>query len=333
MLFAAIVLLSSLARAQNAFVRVNQVGYERGTASRAYLMSTVAETGAVFHVVSSGGETEWIAPIGANLGLWSAFHVYALDFSLNESETFRIEVSGPAPAISPRFPVDTPEKLYSQALANALNFYENERDGEDFIRTPLRTAAGHLNDKHAKVFTSPSFDPNDLILGDLQPTGTFIDASGGWWDAGDYLKFVQTHSYTVALMLIGIRDFPNQMGAGAGASDFRAEAKFGVDWLMKMWDGDSQTLYYQTGIGTDFLDNPNLLSDHDLWRLPQDDDHSGGSDPTLIYVRHRPVFVAGPAGSKISPNLAGRLAASFAGCFQVFHDSNPEFAEKCLIVG
>ena len=35
LLFAAIVLLSSLARAQNAFVRVNQVGYERGTASRA----------------------------------------------------------------------------------------------------------------------------------------------------------------------------------------------------------------------------------------------------------------------------------------------------------
>jgi endoglucanase len=79
------------------------------------------------------------------------------------------------------------------------------------------------------------------------------------------------------------------------------------------------------------LSNPNLLSDHDLWRLPQDDDTSGGSDPSLVYVRHRPVFVAGPAGSKISPNLAGRLAAAFAGCYQVFRESHPQFADHCLV--
>jgi len=98
-----------------------------------------------------------------------------------------------------------------------------------------------------------------------------------------------------------------------------------------MWNADTETLYYQVGIGTDFLNNPNLLSDHDLWRLPQDDDKSGGTDPTLIYVRHRPVFVAGPTGGKISPNLAGRLAASFAGCYQVLHSSRPQYADKCLI--
>ena len=87
-------------------------------------------------------------------------------------------------------------------------------------------------------------------------SGGTIDASGGWWDAGDYLKFVQTHSYTVALMLTGIRDFPQQMGAGAGASNFTNEAKFGLKWLRKMWDDDSRTLYYQVGIGTDFVQQP-----------------------------------------------------------------------------
>ena len=49
--------------------------------------------------------------------------------------------------------------------------------------------------------------------------------SGGWWDAGDYMKYVETISYTVALQEIGIRDFPNQMGAArsrepAGAAEF-----------------------------------------------------------------------------------------------------------------
>jgi len=43
------------------------------------------------------------------------------------------------------------------------------------------------------------------------------------------MKFVETHSYVVALMLIGVRDFPNQMGAGSTNSNFTAEAKFGLD--------------------------------------------------------------------------------------------------------
>ena len=52
-----------------------------------------------------------------------------------------------------------------------------------------------------------------------------IDASGGWWDAGDYLKFVETHSYTVALMLQGVRDFPNQMGAGSSTLEFHGRSQ------------------------------------------------------------------------------------------------------------
>jgi endoglucanase len=331
LLCAAALTASPCLPAQTAFVRVNQVGYEAGAQSRAYLMSEHSESGAVFRIVDAKGETAFSAAIGASLGAWGKFTVYALDFQVCDPGSFTIAVSGPVSATSPKFRIDLPEKLYSAALANALNFYQNERDGADFIKTPLRSAPGHLNDKHAAAFASPQFDTNDNILNDLQSTGASIDASGGWWDAGDYLKFVQTHSYTVALMLIGVRDFPKQMGSRAGSSDFTNEAKFGVDWLLKMWDSDSETLYYQVGIGTSFLNNPNLLSDHDLWRLPQDDDKSGGTDPTLRYVRNRPVFAAGPAGSKISPNLAGRLAASFAGCYQLFHNSNPQYADKCLI--
>jgi endoglucanase len=325
--------LVPLVRANTAFVRVNQLGYEAGTLSRAYLMSKTSEAGAVFRVLDSNGQAKFSASIGADLGKWGKFTVYALDFRVSESGSYTIEVDGPDSATSLRFRIDDPEDLYSHALRNGLNFYQNERDGSDFIRTPLRSAAGHLNDQYGSVFQSPQFDSNDLILGDLKHTGTSIDATGGWWDAGDYLKFVQTHSYAVALMLIGIRDFPEQMGVRAGSSDFRDEAKFGLDWLLKMWDADSETLYYQVGIGTDFLSNPNLLSDHDLWRLPQDDDKSGGSDPSLVYVRHRPVFVAGPAGAKISPNLSGRLAAAFAGCYQVFRESHPDFADRCLVAG
>ncbi len=43
------------------------------------------------------------------------------------------------------------------------------------------------------------------------------------------------------------------------------------------------------------------------------------------------MFRAAPAGSLISPNLAGRLAADFALCFQIFKSSNPTYANQCLL--
>lgn len=322
---------ATLASAQTAFVRINQLGYEVGVDNRAYLMSLGSESGATFRVTNAEGLTVFSGSIGAKLGVWGKFNVYALDFKVGDTGTYTIDVSGLFAANSPRFEIGAPEQLYSLGVRNALSFYQNERDGEHFIKSPLRTAAAHLHDQYATVFMSPQFNTEDLILGALQPTGEFIDASGGWWDAGDYLKFVETHSYTVALMLAGIRDFPKQMGAGAGPSNFAKEAKFGLEWLQKMWNDSTQTLYYQVGIGTGFQDNPNLFSDHDLWRLPQVDDTVGGSDPTLRYVRHRPVFAAGAPRSKISPNLAGRLSADFAECAQVFRDLKPDFANDCLL--
>jgi len=322
---------ASVGGAENAFVRVNQLGYEAGCNGRAYLMATGSESGAIFHVLNARGVSVFSSSIGANLGAWGKFTVYALDFKVGGGGVFTIDVNGPMPATSPSFRIGSSEQLYSQGLANALNFYQNQRDGQHFIKTPLRTAAGHLNDQHAAVFSSPQFDADDNILADLQPVGGTVDASGGWWDAGDYLKFVETHSYTVALMLVGVRDFPSQMGAASGSANFTNEAKFGLQWLKKMWDDDTQLLYYQVGIGTDFANNPNLLSDHDLWRLPQVDDTLGGTDPTLRYVRHRPVFAAGAAGAKISPNLAGRLTADFAECSQVFRETQRDFADDCLV--
>jgi endoglucanase len=165
---------------------------------------------------------------------------------------------------------------------------------------------------------------------DLTSLGETIDVSGGWWDAGDYLKFVQTTSYTEDLLLAGVRDFPAQMGASAGAANFTAEARFGVEWLLRMWNEPTRTLYYQVGIGEG---NSRILGDHDLWRLPQADDSYGGSDPSARYIRRRPVFRAGPPGSPVSPNLAGRDAAAFALCYQVFRTAQPSLAARCLSAG
>ncbi len=340
--------LSGAALAQTAFVRVNQVGYVSGGAKRAYLMASAAESGATFVIKNSGGSTVFgPVAVGANLGSWSAGYpdVYALDFdSFVTAGTYTISVSGTIAASSPSFKVDTAPNVYTGALSNSLYYYQNERDGPNFVSTPLRTAAGHLNDQSAKVYVTPNVNSSGRFSGDLTPatlngTQPVINGAGGWWDAGDYMKFVQTESYTDAMMLIGVRDFPGQMGAAGVTQNglhFTDEAKFGLDWLQEMWDDQNQVLYYQMAIGNG---NAQTVSDHDIWRLPQADDTYSGCSSHYRYICHRPVFVNPAAvssgkisaGAPISPNLAGRMAAAFALCYHIYQTSNPSYANQCLL--
>ncbi len=313
-----------------AFVRVDQVGYPATAPKRAYLMSAKAETGTTFTVRSAEGASGVAGTVGASLGAWSKRfkYVYALDFdALTAPGTYTISVAGPAPASSPPFAVGSAQSLYETPLANTLSFYENERDGPEYIPSALRTAPAHLNDEDATTYATPKVNDEGEFKGELESLGETIDAAGGWWDAGDYLKFVQTTSYAVDLMELGVRDFPAQMGASSPRSNFTEEARFGVEWLLRMWNEDTRTLYYQVGIGEG---NSSTIGDHDIWRLPQEDDTYGGTSPLYRFIRHRPVFRAGSPGSPISPNLAGRDAAAFAECFQLFGSVRPQLAARCL---
>jgi endoglucanase len=341
-------LLAATLYAQSAFVRLNQVGYVAGASKRAYLMASGLESGATFSVKDSSGTTVFgPVAVSANLGSWSSRYpdVYGLDFdALTTAGRYTISVSGPIAASSPSFSIDTAANLYTTPLSHSLFFYQNERDGQNFVGTPLRTAAGHLNDASATVYVTPAMNNNGRFSGSLTPA-TFngsqltIDAMGGWWDAGDYLKFLETHSYTIAMMLVGIRDFPSQMGASGVTQNslyFTDEAKFGLDWLQNMWDDTNKILYYQVAIGNG---NSKAVSDHDIWRLPQVDDTYNGCSFNYRYICHRPVFVNPEAlnssgqiqaGALISPNLAGRLAADFALCYHEYQTSNPAYANQCL---
>jgi endoglucanase len=305
----------------SAFVRVNQVGYPADATKRAYLMSSVSQAGTAFSVKNASGSVVYSGTVGASLGTWSAAFKYVqpLDFdTLSTAGSYTVSVGT---ATSPAFRVDSGQNLYATPIANGLSFYQTERDGPDYIPNALRTAPGHLNDQNAMTYAAPTYKKNDVLLGDLTALGARINAAGGWWDAGDYIKGVETISYTTALLLHGVREFPAQLGS------YSAEAKFGTDWLLRMWDDSTRTFYYQVGLGDG---NTNIAGDHDLWRLPQADDTYGGTDPLYKYIRNRPVFAAGPARSTISPNLAGRDAASFATCFQLYKRSDAAFAARCL---
>lgn len=349
----------------DALVRVDQVGYELGRAPmRAYLMARVDEQGSRFVVRNAAQHIVYSAHVPARSRTWSTgpgrhFRVYTLDFVVRAAGRYTVSVSGRGAATSPRFAVATPAHLYEPLLGDTLFYYRSVRDGPDFVRGPLSPAPAHLNDRHAVTYDNPPIQSggNELLLTKgkpLTPYGTTIDAAGGHWDAGDNMKYVETESYATALMEIGVRDFPRQLGGSAPVVSSRAgrieprferESEFGMSFLSRMWDDTRKVLYFQVGDTQDWKHFPNLRGDYDFWRLPQVDDTAPDhpqSDPKGIYrfIRHRPVFVAEPAGSHrnpagkpISPNLAGRLAADFALYAQLHRTTDPAAARRALQSG
>ncbi len=141
--------------------------------------------------------------------------------------------------------------------------------------------------------------------------GQKLDASGGWHDAGDYLKFVETTSYVTAVLLTGYSRHPEvfpHFDHAAGLPELLARAKVGLDWLLKMHPAPDE-FYYQVGDETD----------HDFWRLPEDD--IPAKNP-----KWKPRSVLYGVGA----NLAGRTAAAFALASTLYRPYSRAFAARCL---
>jgi endoglucanase len=304
-------------------VRVDQVGYLPGDAKSAYLMTPAAVSGATFAVVDAWGHAVLTGKVGGtSRGAWNAAYpdVYPIAFSaLTKPGRYHIRVSGAASGTSPQFLVAGADRLYGDLVAHGVSFFQVQRDGANVIPGALDRRPSHLHDAAASVYALPHFEPDgsDVITdADLKRIGGPVDVSGGWFDAGDYLKFTHTTAYGDAVLLIAER----ALGRNA-PSTLDSEARYGTQWLGRMWDQSTKTLYLQVGIGSGNSAGT-FLGDHDLWREPQADD--GDRDPADRYAAaHRPVFRAANPGAKISPNLVGRVSAAFALAAQVDAGRDP----------
>ncbi|MFL6076758.1 MAG: glycoside hydrolase family 9 protein [Mycobacteriales bacterium] len=311
--------------AVSGLVRVDQGGYLPGETKQAYLMTTGAASGVKYAVVDAAGATVLSGSVsGTSRGSWNSSYpdVYPITFSgLTAPGTYRLKVSGGVSATSPSFTVGDAAGVYGKLVADGVSFFQLQRDGQDVIAGPLNRKPAHLHDSSASVYATPHFQSGgDTITdSDLKKTGGPVDVEGGWFDAGDYLKFTHTTAYGDALLFAAERALGSR-----SPSTLDTEAHFGEAWLAKMWNQQTKTLYLQVGIGSGNASG-SFTGDHDLWRLPEKDDGDGSSADRYA-AAHRPVFQAAAAGAKVSPNLAGRVSAAFALAAQVDAAANPSRA-------
>lgn len=81
-----------------------------------------------------------------------------------------------------------------------------------------------------------------------RPAGTIISSPGGWYDAGDYNKYVVNSSYSIGLMLCAYQQVRGYFGrlnvgipeSGNQTADLLDELMYNLQWLLTMqdpWDG------------------------------------------------------------------------------------------------
>lgn len=284
------------------FIRFNQLGYLPAARKVAVVCALDTAAAITFRVVDAS-TTPALGPLPADTApdagaFASCASTFRIDFSsVTRAGTYRLEADGARP-VEVRVGLD----VYVGVTETLLQYMRQQRSGWN----PAFRDSVHRRD--AIVVDHPT-------LG-----GQFVPVSGGWADASDYLQYTATSANATWVMLAAHRDFPGAFGDRAqadgsyganGVADVLDEARHGLDWLRRMFHGDS-VLFNQ--IGDD--------RDHAYSDLPTTD----SSDYGWGKGRERPVYpcTGRPQGLLRYKNradglasTAGKFAAAFAAASQL----------------
>lgn len=310
---------ASEASAEDVFIRVNQLGFAPGSNKPAVALSYAALPTKFAIVDASTEKLAFEASSRVVPGKWGMFPFLGeLDFSaLKQPGRYYVRTGE---SKSPAFVIE--EHPYAALPDQLLEFMRQQRCGYN----PWVDAKCHTYDGRT-------------VDGPL-PAGSYVDAHGGWHDAGDQLKYLLTASNATAQMLLAYQlgdkkqfaDRVNDLGQPGpnGIADVLDEARWGLDWMLRLHPAADQ-LYHQVADDRDHSTG---------FRLPQKETVDYGWGPGGA----RPVYSADgqPQGlmkykseSNGVANLAGRYAAAMALGYQVWKDDAQlrPYAERLLVAG
>src|ERR1044072_3511893 len=308
-------------------VRVNQLGYRVNNVKVAMAFSSGALQGKFAVVSTEDRRVVFEGELRRVNGSWGQFGEHAeLDFTgLRRAGRYFLRLGG---VESASFEVG--ERVYAGLPDASLEFMRQQRCGYN----PFLDAVCHPFDGRT------AYGP--------EAPGTYLDAMGGWHDAGDQLKYLLTSSNATAQMLLAYvlagqtrgravhapsvfkDEFDGRGRPGAnGTPDVLDEARWGLEWMLKLHPAPG-SLYHQVADDRD----------HIGFRLPQNEtaDYGWGKGS------YRVVYFAdgAPQGLKQFKssssgvaNLAGRYAAAMALGYQVWKDVPREraYAQRLLRAG
>jgi hypothetical protein len=134
--------------------------------------------------------------------------------------------------------------VYNDVLKQAMRTFFYQRAG--YAREALYAGAAWAD---GASHIGPLQDKNCRLFSDRNNPSTERDLSGGWYDAGDYNKYTNwTANYVVEMMKAWLEkpnawaDNYNIPESGNGIADILDEAKWGIDFLLRMQQPDGGVL-------------------------------------------------------------------------------------------
>lgn len=219
-------------------VHVNQIGYRPEQHKLAVIADPPPDLTA-FRIVDEAGRAVFTGPLARHgFDPDSGETVAHADFSAFQAEgRYRVQAGG---RVSPPFMIGG--RVYDQALRLAARWFYLQRSGAD--KADPITGFSHRADhvQPAQVWGEP---------------GETREVSGGWWDAGDYGRYVPPAATTLMSLLYAYRFNPQAFAdgrldipeSGDGLPDLLDELRWELTWLLKMQRADGAVHHKATCSG------------------------------------------------------------------------------------
>jgi len=223
-------------------IRLNQVGFYPDSKKMAILTDNVNSKN--FYVVAEKSKDtvykgQLSAPIKSD---YSSITTKTADFSsVKKQGKYYLFVPGEGNSYT--FSID--KNVLEEVSKSVIKGYYYQR------------ASMPLEEKYAGKWHRASGYPDTKVLvhpsaaGKGRATGFVISSPKGWFDAGDYNKYIINSGITVATLLSAYEDYPeyykslnlNLPESGNGLPDILNETLYNLDWMLSMQDPNDGGVY------------------------------------------------------------------------------------------
>ena len=231
-------------------IRLNQVGFYPSGPKTAIIVDDKAET---FQLIPVGSKEVVFTGSLKKMGTWvySGENVSKADFSkFTKVGSYTLVV----PGVGSSYPFDIKLNVNAQPAKASLKFYYYQRASipleEKYAGPVFKRAAGHPDNEvlvHASAAT------------EKRPENTVISSPKGWYDAGDYNKYIVNSGISTYTLMNLYENFPkyfdtlslNIPESGNKVPDLLDEILWNLKWMITMQDEDGGVYHKLTNANFD----------------------------------------------------------------------------------